>query len=305
MKTWQRFKNSYLLHSFKRDPIAIISFGVLAVLVVISILAPVIAPHNTYDTATIDIMDAEIPPIWMEGGDERFILGTDIQGRDLLSTMIYGLRVSLLIGVGAVIFQASVGILVGLLSGYLGGKLDAFLMRIADIQFSIPYLIVAIFTSAIFKLAFGVGRYAELAVPLLIIIIGMSEWPKYARTVRASVLGERNKEYVEAARVIGINRWHIMYRHVLPNTLTPVLVISTIQVAEAIMSEAALSFLGLGMPVTKPSLGTLIQSGFEYIFSGSWWITLYPGVLLVILILVILMLGDWLRDVLNPKLYKG
>ena len=305
MKTWQRFKNSYLLHSFKRDPIAIISFGVLAVLVVISILAPVIAPHNTYDTATIDIMDAEIPPIWMEGGDERFILGTDIQGRDLLSTMIYGLRVSLLIGVGAVLFQAFVGILVGLLSGYLGGKLDAFLMRIADIQFSIPYLIVAIFTSAIFKLAFGVGRYAELAVPLLIIIIGMSEWPKYARTVRASVLGERNKEYVEAARVIGINRWHIMYRHVLPNTLTPVLVISTIQVAEAVMSEAALSFLGLGMPVTKPSLGTLIQSGFEYIFSGSWWITLYPGVLLVILILVILMLGDWLRDVLNPKLYKG
>ena len=305
MKTWQRFKSSYLLYSFKRDPVAILSFGVLMVLVVISLLAPVVAPYNTYDTSTIDIMDAETPPTWMEGGDERFILGTDIQGRDLLSTMIYGLRVSLLIGVGAVLFQAFVGILVGLLSGYLGGKLDAFLMRIADIQFSIPYLIVAIFTSAIFKLAFGVGRYEELAVPLLIIIIGMSEWPKYARTVRASVLGEKNKEYVEAARVIGISRWHIMYRHVLPNTLTPVLVISTIQVAEAVMSEAALSFLGLGMPVTKPSLGTLIQSGFEYIFSGSWWITFYPGVLLVVLILVILLLGDWLRDVLNPKLYKG
>ena len=305
MRTWERIKKSYLLYSFKRDPVAILSFGVLAVLVVISILAPVVAPHNTYDTSTIDIMDAETPPKWMEGGDKRFILGTDIQGRDLLSTMIYGLRVSLLIGVGAVLFQAFVGILIGLLSGYLGGKLDAFLMRIADIQFSIPYLIVAIFTSAIFKLAFGVGRYEELAVPLLIIIIGMSEWPKYARTVRASVLGEKNKEYVEAARVIGISRWHIMYRHVLPNTLTPVLVISTIQVAEAVMSEAALSFLGLGMPVTKPSLGTLIQSGFEYIFSGSWWITFYPGVLLVVLILVILLLGDWLRDVLNPKLYKG
>ena len=305
MRTWERIKKSYLLYSFKRDPVAILSFGVLAVLVVISILAPVVAPYNTYDTSTIDIMDAETPPKWMEGGDERFLLGTDIQGRDLLSTMIYGLRVSLLIGVGAVLFQAFVGILIGLLSGYLGGKLDAFLMRIADIQFSIPYLIVAIFTSAIFKLAFGVGRYEELAVPLLIIIIGMSEWPKYARTVRASVLGEKNKEYVEAARVIGISRWHIMYRHVLPNTLTPVLVISTIQVAEAVMSEAALSFLGLGMPVTKPSLGTLIQSGFEYIFSGSWWITFYPGVLLVVLILVILLLGDWLRDVLNPKLYKG
>ncbi len=305
MRTWDRFKKSYLLYSFRRDPIAIMSFVVLLTLAVIGILAPVIAPYNTYDTATFDIMDAEMPPSWMEGGSEMFLLGTDIQGRDLLSTMIYGLRVSLLIGVGAVLLQAVVGILVGLSAGYLGGKLDAFLMRIADIQFSIPYLIVAIFTAAIFKLAYGVGRYAELAVPLLIIIIGMSEWPKYARTVRASVLGEKNKEYVEAARVIGINRWLIMYRHVLPNTLTPVLVISTIQVAEAIMSEAALSFLGLGMPVTKPSLGSLIQSGFEYIFSGSWWITFFPGILLVLVILVILLLGDWLRDILNPKLYKG
>lgn len=305
MRTWERFKKSYLLYSFKRDPIAILSFVVLVGLAAMSLLAPVVAPYNTYDTATFDIMDAETPPSWMEGGSDMFLLGTDIQGRDLLSTMIYGLRVSFLIGIGAVLFQAVVGIVVGLLSGYIGGKLDAVLMRIADIQFSIPYLIVAIFTAAIFKLAYGVGRYEELAVPLLIIIIGMSEWPKYARTVRASVLGEKNKEYVEAARVIGINRWLIMYRHVLPNTMTPVLVISTIQVAEAIMSEAALSFLGLGMPVTKPSLGSLIQSGFEYIFSGSWWITFFPGLLLVTVILVILLLGDWLRDVLNPKLYKG
>jgi len=305
MNAWNRFKSSYLLYSFKRDPLAILSFSVLSVLVVICILAPVLTPYNTYDTATFDIMDAETPPVWMEGGDESFILGTDIQGRDLLSTMIYGLRVSLLIGVGAVLLQSFIGILVGLFSGYFGGKLDSFLMRITDIQFSIPYLIVAIFTSAIFKLAFGVGRYAELAVPLLIVIIGVSHWPIYARTVRASVLGERNKEYVEAARVIGISRWQIMFRHVLPNTLTPVLVISTIQVAEAVMSEAALSFLGLGMPITKPSLGSLIRSGFEYIFSGSWWITFFPGILLVIFILVILLLGDWLRDVLNPKLYKG
>ena len=305
MRTWERLKKSYLLYSFKRDPIAIISFVVLSVLTIISILAPVIAPYNTYDTTTFDIMDAETPPRWMEGGNEMFVLGTDIQGRDLLSTMIYGLRVSFLIGVGAVLFQALVGILVGLFSGYLGGKLDAFLMRLADIQFSIPYLIVAIFTAAIFKLAFGVGRYEEMAVPLLIIIIGISEWPKYARTVRASVLGEKNKEYVEAARVIGFSRRQIMFRHVLPNTLTPVLVISTIQVAGAVMSEAALSFLGLGMPITKPSLGSLIRSGFEYVFSGSWWITFFPGVLLVIFILVILLLGDWLRDVLNPKLYKG
>ncbi len=305
MKAWNRFKNSYLFYSFKRDPVAIFSFSAILVLVVISFLAPVVAPHNTYDTSTFDIMDAEMPPAWMEGGSEDFILGTDIQGRDLLSTMIYGLRVSIIIGIGAVLFQAFFGILVGLFSGYLGGKLDSFLMRLADIQFSIPYLIVAIFTGAIFKLAFGVGRYAELAVPLLIIIIGIAQWPHYARTVRASVLGEKNKEYVEAARVIGLNRLRIMFRHILPNTLTPVLVISTIQVANAIMSEAALSFLGLGMPITKPSLGSLIRAGFEYVFSGTWWITFFPGVLLVFFVLVILLLGDWLRDVLNPKLYKG
>jgi len=305
MKAWDRFINSYLFYSFKRDPVAIVSFFLLSVLVVISVLAPVVAPYNTYDGSTFDILDSETPPSWMEGGNEDFLLGTDIQGRDLLSTMIYGLRVSLVIGCGAVLFQAFFGILVGLFSGYLGGKLDSFLMRLADIQFSIPYLIVAIFLSAIFKLAFGVGRYEELAVLLLIIIIGIAEWPKYARTVRASVLGEKSKEYVEAARVIGISRLRIMFRHILPNTLTPVLVISTIQVAGAIMSEAALSFLGLGMPITKPSLGSLIKSGFEYIFSGSWWITFFPGVLLVVFILVILLLGDWLRDVLNPKLYKG
>jgi len=305
MKTWDRFKKSYFLHSFRRDPVAMASFSVLLILVCISLLAPVIAPYNTYDTATFDIMDAETPPSWMAGGSEMFMLGTDIQGRDLLSTMIYGLRISLLIGVGAVFFQALVGIAVGLISGYLGGRLDSLLMRLADIQFSIPYLIVAIFASAIFKLAFGIGRYEDLAVVLLIIIIGLSQWPHYARTVRASVLGEKNKEYVEAARVIGISNRQIMLRHILPNTMTPVLVISTIQVANAIMSEAALSFLGLGMPITKPSLGSLIRAGFEYIFSGSWWITFFPGVLLVIVVLVILLLGDWLRDVLNPKLYKG
>ena len=305
MNAWKRFTQSYLLYSFKRDPIAITSLAVLSLMIIVGLSAPIVAPYNTYDTATIDIMDAETPPSWMEGGEGRFLLGTDIQGRDLLSTMIFGLRVSFIIGCGAVVVQALIGILVGLFAGYFGGRIDSFLMRITDIQFAIPYLIVAIFTSAIFKLAFGVGRYEDLAVPLLIIIIGVSHWPIYARTVRASVLGEKSKEYVEAARVIGLSRWPIMFRHILPNTMTPVLVISTIQVAEAIMSEAALSFLGLGMPITKPSLGSLIKSGFEYVFSGSWWITFFPGVLLIIFVLVILLLGDWLRDVLNPKLYKG
>jgi peptide/nickel transport system permease protein len=305
MKTWKRFKDSYFFYSFKRDPLAFTSFSIFFFLVVISFMAPVVAPFNPYDTSTIDIMDSEIPPKWMEEGDDRFFLGTDNMGRDLFSTMLYGLRTSVIIGIGAVLFQAILGIIVGLTAGYLGGRVDAFLMRIADIQFSIPYLMVAIITSAIFQIAFGVGRFEELALPLLVVIIGISEWPKYARTVRASVLGEKSKEYVEAARVIGLNRRLIVYRHILPNTLTPVLVISTIQVAQAVMSEAALSFLGLGMPITKPSLGSLINAGFEYVFSGSWWITLFPGILLVMFTLVIILFGDWLRDVLNPKLYKG
>ncbi len=304
-RSWQRFKKSYLLYSFKQDWVAIASFIVLANLILISILAPVLAPYNPYDPLSIDIMNSEIPPAWIEEGTKAFIFGTDIQGRDLLSTMIYGLRLSVIIGIGAVLLQAFLGISIGLTAGYIGGKVDAILMRIADIQLSFPYLMVAIFISAIFQVVFGIGRFEELAVPLLVVIIGLAEWPVYARTVRASVMGEKNKEYVEAARVIGLSRKIIMVRHILPNTMTSVLVISTIQVANAVMSEAALSFLGLGMPVTKPSLGSLIKSGFEYIFSGSWWITFFPGIALIVFVLVINLLGDWLRDVLNPKLYKG
>jgi peptide/nickel transport system permease protein len=302
---WERFKKSYLLYSFKRDRVAIASFIVLVMLVLLGILAPVVSPYDPYDAMSIDIMNSEMPPVWQDDGIKDFILGTDIQGRDLLSTMVYGLRLSILIGCGAVLLQAFLGITIGLVSGYFGGKVDTVLMRIADIQLSFPYLMVAIFISAIFQVAFGIGRFEELAVPLLIIIIGISEWPQIARTVRASVMREKSKEYVEAARVVGLSPRLIMIRHILPNTMTAVLVISTIQIANAVMSEAALSFLGLGMPITKPSLGSLIKAGFEYIFSGSWWITLFPGILLIILVLVINLLGDWLRDVLNPKLYKG
>ncbi len=301
----RRFRASYLFFSFKRDPVAVVSFSILMALVGCSLLAPLISPHDPYDTATIDIMNAEIPPMWMDGGDKSFFLGTDIQGRDLLSTMLYGMRISVLIGIGAVFMQAVLGILIGLISGYVGGRIDSLLMRMADVQLSFSTLMVAIIVSAVFQVAFGVGKYEDMAVPLLIVIIGFAEWPQYARTVRASVLGEKSKEYVEAARVSGFSAIRIMIRHILPNTLSPVLVISTVQVANAVMSEAALSFLGLGMPVTKPSLGSLINSGFEYIFSGSWWITFFPGILLVLLVLVINLLGDWLRDVLNPKLYKG
>jgi len=301
---WQRFKESYMLYSFLRDPIAVTCFAILAVLVFSAFAAPVIAPHDPYDTTTINIMNAQLPPAWEQGGNADFLLGTDAQGRDMLSTMLYGMRVSILIGVGAVCLQAFLGIVVGLLSGYIK-RLDNILMRIADVQLSFSTYMVAIFIGAIVQAAFGVAGYDEVAVPLIIVIIGLAEWPQYARTVRASVMAERKKEYVEAARVIGLSKTRIMWRHILPNTLSPVLVISTVQVANAIMSEAALSFLGLGMPVTKPSLGSLITAGFEYIFSGSWWITIFPGILLVTLILVINLLGDWVRDFLNPKLYKG
>lgn len=305
MSKMQTFKDSYLWYSFKKDKVAIISFTVVALLVLFAVFAPLLAPYNPYDPANVDIMNSELPPVWMDGGESGYLLGTDDQGRDLLSTMIYGMRISLLIGMGAVLLQSVMGIAIGLVSGYFGGKIDSFFMRMADVQLSFSYLMVAIFFTAILQAAVGVGRFGEIAVPFLILVIGFAEWPQYARTVRAAVLAEKKKEYVEAARVAGFGSWRIMWGHIFPNTLSPILVISTIQVANAVMSEAALSFLGLGMPISRPSLGSLINSGFEYIFSGSWWITIFPGLLLVVLILAINLLGDFLRDVLNPKLYKG
>ena len=301
---WQRFRESFFLYSFLRDPMAYVSFAILAVLVIGAFGAPILAPHDPYDPTTIEIMDSELPPVWEAEGTSKFLLGTDNMGRGMLSTMLYGMRISIIIGIGAVLLQAFLGITIGLLSGYIK-KLDTLFMRIADVQLSFSTYMIAIFIGAIFQTMFGVANYEKIAAPLLILIIGLAEWPQYARTVRASVLAERKKEYVEAARVIGLSKIRIMWRHILPNTLSPVLVISTVQVANAIMSEAALSFLGLGMPMTKPSLGSLITAGFEYIFSGSWWITIFPGILLVLLILVINLLGDWVRDFLNPKLYKG
>lgn len=297
-------KESFFLYSFLRDPLAVISFAVLLFLVLASFGAPIVAPHDPYDQSTIDIMDSEIAPIWSEESDERFLLGTDPQGRDMLSTMLYGMRVSIVIGLGAVFLQSILGIIIGLIAGYKGGKLEAFLMRLADVQLSFSTYMVAIFIGALFQGIFGMGVYERWAIPILILIIGFAEWPQYARTVRASVLAEKKKEYVEAARIIGLKPSRIMWRHILPNAMTPVLVISTVQVANAIMSEAALSFIGLGMPVSQPSLGSLIKLGFDYIFSGSWWITIFPGIALVVLILAINLLGDWVRDFLNPKLYK-
>ncbi|MGY8873018.1 MAG: ABC transporter permease [Pseudomonadales bacterium] len=301
----QRFKASHFWHSFKVDRVAQLSFLIFLMYAVLAISASLIAPFDPYDASQIDIMNSEIPPSWEEGGEGNFLLGTDAQGRDMLSTILYGTRVSLMIGLCAVALQALLGIVIGLTAGYIGGRVDSFLMRIADIQLSFSTLMVAIIVLAVFQATFGTELYQQLAMIMLILVIGIAEWPQYARTIRASVLAEKKKEYVDAARVMGFGRLRIMFRHILPNTLSPILVISTVQIANAIISEASLSFLGLGMPVSQPSLGSLISSGFEYIFSGAWWITVIPGVVLIVLVLVMNLLGDWMRDVLNPKLYKG
>lgn len=305
MNRLESFRESFLWYSFKRDRIAIASLLVFLLLVLSATFAPLIAPYDPYDPHSIDIMNSEIPPAWEAQGSREFLLGTDSQGRDMLSTMLYGMRISIIIGLGAVALQAVLGVLIGLFAGYHGGRLDSFFMRAADVQLSFSYLMVAIFLSAILQAVVGVAKFGEIAVPFLILVIGFSQWPQYARTVRASVLAERNKEYVEAARVAGFTTRRIILSQILPNTLSPILVLSTIQVANAVMSEAALSFLGLGMPINRPSLGSLINSGFDFIFSGAWWITALPGLLLVILVLSINLLGDFLRDVFNPKLYKG
>lgn len=316
MKDTNFFQSDFFYY-FKRDKVVMLSFAILLAFILTALFAPLIAPYNPYDLASIDIMNAEIPPFWLQNPDDmafitdsdgnllHFLLGTDEQGRGMLSTIIYGLRTSLVIGLFAVLIQMVIGIVIGLCSAFYGGWVDNILMRIADIQLSFSTLMVAIIISAIFKTMFGPELYSEYAVILLMLIIGIAEWPQYARTIRSSALAEKQKEYVEAAKVMGFRPLRIMFRHILPNCLSPILVISTVQIANAIMSEAALSFLGLGMPPERPSLGSLINNGFEYITSGAWWITAFPGVTLVLLVLVINMLGDWLQDVFNPKLYKG
>ncbi|WP_281222604.1 ABC transporter permease [Photobacterium sanguinicancri] len=302
---WEQFKNSDIVYYFLKDKVAMFSFALFLTFASAAILAPWISPTDPYDLSTIDIMDSELPPSWMEEGDSRFLLGTDDQGRDIFSTILYGSRLSLTIGLLAVGLQLILGVTIGLSAGYFGGRIDSFLMRFADVQLSFSTMMVAIIVSAIFRTVLGSELFSQYAVVMLVVIIGIAEWPQYARTVRASVLAEKKKEYVEAARVMGFRSPRIMFRHILPNCLSPILVISTVQVANAIMSEAALSFLGLGLPVDQPSLGSLISIGFNYIFSGSWWITAFPGLVLVTLVLVINLLGDWLRDVFNPKIYKG
>lgn len=301
----KKFLNSDFFYWFKHDKTVIVSFLIVLAFFIAAIIAPWIAPQNPYDLASLDIMDSGLPPSWMNEGDSRFLLGTDEQGRGIFSTILYGLRTSLAIGTLSVILQMALGIVIGLFAAYYGGWLDNILMRLADIQLSFSTLMVAIIISALVRVSLGAEFYSEHALLILVLIIGIAEWPQYARTIRSSALAEKKKEYIEATKVMGFNSIRIMFHHILPNCLSPILVISTVQIANAIMSEAALSFLGLGMPPEKPSLGSLISNGYEYINSGEWWITLFPGLVLVTLVLVINLLGDWLRDVFNPKLYKG
>ena len=271
------------------------------VCIVSALFADFVAPHNPFDLATLDLSDARLPPAWIEGGSTKFLLGTDDQGRDILSALIYGSRISLSVGLASVILSVAIGVSLGLLAGFRGGWLDAFLMRLCDVMLSFPAILVALLIAGVGRALFP-NAHESLAFGVLIVSITLTGWVQYARTVRGSTLVERNKEYVQAARVTGVAPLRIMRLHVLPNVLGPVLVLATIQVATAIITEATLSFLGVGVPPTSPSLGTLIRVGNDYLFSGEWWITIFPGLMLVLIALSVNLLGDWLRDALNPRL---
>lgn len=298
---WQRFWGSDVMYSFRHSPVAIGAAVLAFVCVFCAAFAPWVAPHNPQDLASLSLMDALLPPAWMEGGQAKYLLGTDGYGRDILSALFYGTRVSLLVGLGAVALSMFMGVTLGLCAGFLGGRVDALIMRVCDVMLSFPAILVALLINGVGRALFP-NAPDSLAYAVLILAIALSGWVQYARTVRGSTLVERNKEYVQAARVVGVSSLRIMRRHVLPNVLGPVLVLATIQVASAIITEATLSFLGVGVPPTSPSLGTLIRIGNEFLFAGQWWITIFPGVMLVLIALSVNLLGDWLRDALNPRL---
>jgi len=297
-----RLWDSDVLYSFRHSPLTIAAALATLLCVGSAVLAPWVAPHNPFDLASVSLLDAFSPPAWEEGGNAAYPLGTDDQGRDILSTIIHGARISLGVGIASVAFSMLLGVTLGLVSGYVGGRLDAFIMRIADVQLSFPAILIALLIDGLARVALPAQLHADTAVYVLVLAIGVSGWVQYARTVRGSTLVEKNREYVQAARVIGRRPAAIMWEHVLPNVMGPVLVIATIHLATAIITEATLSFLGVGVPPTTPSLGTLIRVGNDYLFSGEWWIAVFPGIALVVLVLSVNLLGDWLRDVLNPKL---
>jgi peptide/nickel transport system permease protein len=298
----RRFLDSDLFWSFRRSPAIVAAALLTALIVLAAIFAPWIAPHDPFDLATLNLLDALNPPAWEKDGSWAFPLGTDDQGRDLLSAILYGARISLGVGLLSVLFAMLLGVGLGLLAGWVGGFVETLIMRTADVQLSFPPILVALLIDGVARTALPRELHARIAIYVIVLAIGFAGWVPYARTVRASTLVERSKEYVQAARVIGVHPAAILLRHVLPNVIGPVLVIATIHIATAIITEATLSFLGLGMPPTEPSLGTLIRIGNNFLFSGEWWVALFPGVMLALLVLAVNLLGDWLRDALNPKL---
>ncbi|MET0576233.1 MAG: ABC transporter permease [Mesorhizobium sp.] len=298
----QRWRDSDIWWSFTHSRSAMFAAALLAVLILTAVFAPLFAPQNPYDSAQLDMWKAELPPLWQEGGEWPYLLGTDTQGRDMLSAILYGTRISIVIGLTSVALSLLIGMTAGLVAGFFGGFVDNVLMRIGDITLSIPTILIAILVSTVVRQMLPADLREIGAAAVLVFAIALSSWVQYARTVRAQAIVERNKEYVQAARLLKVPARRILAHHILPNTLTPVLVAATLNFGMAILTEATLSFLGIGMPPGQPSLGTLIRIGNQFLFSGSWWIVLFPVVQLCLLVVVVNVLGDWLRDVLNPKL---
>ncbi|MEP2782090.1 MAG: ABC transporter permease [Pseudoruegeria sp.] len=284
------------------SPVTVVSSFIILMMVIGCTAAPIFAPHTPFDPATISIMDNNLPPVWEAGSDPRFLLGTDLQGRDVLSAMLYGGRISLLVGLGAVALSVVIGMAVGLFAGYFGGMTDAVLMRIAEIQFAFPPILIALLFNGILKATLPADIFSQAAVPIMILAIGLAGWVQFARIVRASVLVQRGQDYVTACQAIGLPTFSIILRHITPNILGPVLVLAMLQIAVAIVTEATLSFLGLGTPLTEPSLGALIQIGSQYLFSGVWWVVIFPGTMLLVMVVAFNLVADWVRDYLNPRL---
>jgi peptide/nickel transport system permease protein len=299
---FRRAFDSDVFYSFRRSRLTVVAAAVTLLFFMLAIAAPLLAVQDPFDPAQLQLMNSRIAPLWAADGQSPFLLGTDEQGRDVLSAILYGLRISLIVGILGVVFSGALGIALGLIAGYFGGAIDALIMRVADVQLTFPAILIALLVNGVAKSLFGNRLDAMSTLLVLVLAIGLSFWVQYARTVRGSVMVEKNKDYVAAAQLIGLPAPVIMLRHVLPNTMGPILVIATINLALAIITEATLSFLGAGMPDTMPSLGTLIRIGNNYLFAGEWWIVAFPGIALAVLIVSINLLGDWLRDALNPKL---
>jgi peptide/nickel transport system permease protein len=298
----RRGLDSDLVWQFRQAPAAVLAAAVLLVMVVCAVAAPLIAPHTPFDPGSLNLMDSRLPPAWVEGGNPSYLLGTDEQGRDVLSTIFYGMRISLAVGVAAVLLSVTIGVTLGLVAGWFGGWIDALIMRMGDVQLSFPTIMIAFFIDGVAKAVMPPDLHQATRFYVVILAIGVADWVQFARTVRAATLIEKNKDYAAAARLSGVSSLRILFTHVLPNTMGPVIILATLGLGVAILTEAILSFLGLGMPPTQPSLGALIRVGNDLLLSGEWWISMFPGLALVLLVLSVNIFGDWLRHALNPRL---